>query len=155
MQKKKSRAKSATYGEEKGVAVIQPYKRRRAAPKARPVEKGNLRGDKGGRERKRQIKMKWLKIDYIKKHSRIDFDCEDDLLELYGNAAEETVLNICRRTQEDLIEEYGDVPDALRVASLMLVEVSYTNRAPVSAQSMSIVPYAFDMMVKPYVRLAD
>ena len=33
------------------MAVIQPYKRRRAAPKARPTEKGNLRGDKGGRER--------------------------------------------------------------------------------------------------------
>ena len=51
IQKKKSRAKSATYGEEKGVAVIQPYKRRRAAPKARPAEKGNLSRDKGGGER--------------------------------------------------------------------------------------------------------
>ena len=50
IQKKKSRAKSATCGE-KAMAVIQPYKRRRAAPKARPTEKGNLRGDKGGRER--------------------------------------------------------------------------------------------------------
>ena len=33
------------------MAVIQPYKRRRAAPKARPTEKGNLRGDKGGWKR--------------------------------------------------------------------------------------------------------
>ena len=35
----------------KAMAVIQPNKGRRAAPKARPTEKGNLRGDKIGRER--------------------------------------------------------------------------------------------------------
>ena len=40
--------------------------------------------------------MKWLKIDYIKQHSRIDYDCEDGLLELYGESAEETVLNVIR-----------------------------------------------------------
>ena len=38
--------------------------------------------------------MKWLTLDWIKQHSRIDFDCEDDLLELYGEAAEEAVLNV-------------------------------------------------------------
>ena len=31
--------------------------------------------------------MKWLTIEYIKQHSRIDYDCEDELLELYGEAA--------------------------------------------------------------------
>ena len=47
----KSHAGGAACGEEKGVAVIQPYKRRRAAPKARPAEKGNLRRNKGGGEK--------------------------------------------------------------------------------------------------------
>ena len=50
VQRKKSRDGGEACGE-KAMAVIQPYKRRRAAPKARPTEKGNLRGDKGGGER--------------------------------------------------------------------------------------------------------
>lgn len=31
--------------------------------------------------------MKYLEIDYIKQHSRTDFDCDDALLELYGESA--------------------------------------------------------------------
>ena len=62
VQRKKSHAGGEACGET-AMAVIQPYKRRRAAPearpaekphrapKARPTEKGNLRGDKGGGER--------------------------------------------------------------------------------------------------------
>ena len=99
--------------------------------------------------------MKWLTKDWIKKHSRIDFDCEDDLLELYGESAEDTVLNVIGRDYTGLIEHYGDVPKPLYVASLMLVEVSYTQRAPITQQNMYTVPYAFDMMVKPYMKLAS
>lgn len=40
--------------------------------------------------------MKWLTIEMIKTHSRIDFECEDDLLMLYADSAEQTVLNISR-----------------------------------------------------------
>ena len=35
--------------------------------------------------------MKYLSLEYIKQHSRIDYDCEDGLLEMYGDSAEETV----------------------------------------------------------------
>lgn len=97
--------------------------------------------------------MKWLTIDWIKQHSRIDFDCEDGLLELYGEDAEETVLNLCNRTMEDIIEQYGQVPKPLYVAALMLVEVDYTNRSPNSMQNMYQVGYSFDMKVKPYMKL--
>ena len=51
--------------------------------------------------------MKWLSIDYIKQHSRIDFDCEDSLLELYGESAEETVLDITQRTYDEIVEKWG------------------------------------------------
>ena len=99
--------------------------------------------------------MKWLTIEWIKAHSRIDFDCEDDLLELYGESAEDTVLNVIARDYTDVIETYGEVPKPLFVASLMLVDVSYTQRSPISQQNMYAVPYAFDMMVKPYMKLAS
>lgn len=97
--------------------------------------------------------MKWLTIEWIKSHSRIDFNDEDDLLEAYGESAEDTVLNIIGRSYSDVLELYGDVPKPLFVASLMLVEQSYTHRAPVSQTNMYTVPYAFDMMVKPYMKL--
>jgi uncharacterized phage protein (predicted DNA packaging) len=99
--------------------------------------------------------MKWLTLDWIKKHSRIDFDVEDDLLEEYGDDAEETVLNIIGRSYEELIETYGEVPRPLFVASLQLVELDYTNRSPNSMQNMYQVGYGFDSKVKPYMRLAS
>ena len=103
--------------------------------------------------------MKWLTIEYIKEHSRIDYDCEDAVLELYGEAAEDTVLNICMRTYEDIVAKFGTeekpMPAALIHASLMLVDLAYQHRSPISQQNMYTVPYAFDMLVKPYMRLAD
>ena len=99
--------------------------------------------------------MKWLTLDYIKAHSRIDFNCEDDLLTLYGESAEETVLNIVDRTYEDIIAINGEVPAPLYYAALMLVEVAYTQRAPISQTNLYTVPYTFDMIIKPYMKLSD
>lgn len=99
--------------------------------------------------------MKWLTLEWIKKHSRIDFDCEDELLEMYGVAAEDTVLNLIARSYTEVMEQWGEVPKPLFVAALMLVEVSYTQRAPITQTNLYTVPYAFDMMVKPYMRLAS
>ena len=99
--------------------------------------------------------MKFLTVEYIKEHSRIDYDCEDALLDLYGTAAEDTVLNICNRSYDSLIEEYGGVPAAIIQAALMLVDNGYANRTPASPQSLYAVPYSFDMLVKPYCVLHD
>ena len=103
--------------------------------------------------------MKWLTIDYIKQHSRIDFDCEDAVLQLYGEAAEETVMNIIGRNYDEIVEKFGTddkpVPAALIHASLMLVDLAYQQRSPISTQNMYTVPYAFDMLVKPYMKLTN
>ena len=98
--------------------------------------------------------MKWLTLDWIKKHSRIDFDCEDDLLELYGEAAEEAVLNIINRSYTEVMEYYGEVPKGLYVAALMQVEASYDHRSAVSLQNLYDVP-GFSIHVKPYMKLAS
>ena len=98
--------------------------------------------------------MKYLSLEYIKQHSRIDYDCEDGLLEAYGDSAEETVLNLLNRTYEDIVEVYGQVPAPIKHASLMLVDLSYNNRSPVSPQNMYQVPYTFDLLLKPYMKLA-
>jgi uncharacterized phage protein (predicted DNA packaging) len=103
--------------------------------------------------------MKWLTVEYIKQHSRIDYDCEDALLQLYGVAAEETVMNIIGRDYDDIVENFGTeempIPAAIIQATLILVDTSYMQRTAVSPQQMSPVPYAFDMLIKPYMRLAQ
>ena len=97
--------------------------------------------------------MAYIRLD--KEALRIDFDCEDDMLELYGEDAEDTILNIIRRSYEDLIETYGDVPRPLFVCALMLVEVDYNHRSPDSMNNLYEVPFAFAMKIKPYMRLAS
>ena len=97
--------------------------------------------------------MKFLTIDYITQHSRIDCTCEAELLTLYGNAAEETIFNYIGRTYDEIIAEYGSVPAPIKQAALMLVDTSYQYRSPINPNNVSLVPYTFDMLVKPYVKL--
>ena len=97
--------------------------------------------------------MKWLTINSIKQHSRIDYDCEDSVLELYGEAAEDTVLNVLNRSYDDIMEVYGRIPAPIVQASLLLVDTSFTQRSAVSPQQLYAVPYGFDILVKPYMKL--
>lgn len=99
--------------------------------------------------------MKYMKLDYVKMHSRIDYNDEDALLELYINSAEETVMNYIDRTYEEMQEYYGGVPEPVRLATMMLVDISYQQRSPISTQNFSAVPYGFEMLLKPYMRLSE
>ncbi len=100
--------------------------------------------------------MKFLTIERIKQQCRIepDFTLEDELLEEYGESAEETVLEYCNRTYENIVETYGKVPVNIRHAALLLVAQSYQHREAVSSQNLSVIPYGnIDMLLKPYMIL--
>ena len=100
--------------------------------------------------------MKYLTFEQIKQQLRLDDEqasMEHNLLEMYGESAEDTVLNILNTTMEDIIERHGRVPTPIRHATLMLVDNAYKERSPISPQNMSSVPYSFDLMLKPYMRL--
>ena len=101
--------------------------------------------------------MKWLTIEQIKAQCRIeqDFTAEDELLEMYGESAENTVLNLLNRDITDIYEQYGCIPRPLVHATLMLVDNAYKERSPISPQNMCVVPYTFDLMLKPYMRLTN
>ena len=106
--------------------------------------------------------MKWLTLDKIKEQCRIeeDFTMEDNLLKGYGTSAENTILKHLNRTYYDLTELYGEVDEEtpewsdIINASLMLVDVWYNHRCPLENLSMSIVPYTFELLIKPYMKLA-
>lgn len=103
--------------------------------------------------------MRFLTIEYIKKHSRIITDAEDDILEIYGESAEEIIAGCLNRgdTVEEmvssLVEQYGQVPWNILQAGLLLVDLSYMQRSPVNPQNMSVVPYTFDLLLKRYMIL--
>ena len=101
--------------------------------------------------------MKWLTLDEIKSQLRIeqDFDLENDKLTMYGDSAEAMVCEYTRRTYDDFIDNYGEIPAPIREASLLLVVASYEIGSPVSMQHMSPVAYGFDFKLKPYMRLSD
>ena len=51
------------------------------------------------------------------------------------------------------MDTYGEIPASIILASLQLVEVSYIHRSPITPTNMSLVPYTFDVLVKPYMIL--
>lgn len=102
--------------------------------------------------------MKFITFEQIKAQLRLDdeqAEMERDMLCDYGESAEETVLNTLNTTMEDIIEQYGRMPKPIVHATLMLVDNAYKERSPISPQNMSSVPYSFDLMLKPYMRLTS
>ena len=100
--------------------------------------------------------MKFLTFEQIKAQLRLD-DAqaaeEHDLLELYGEAAEDVVLDLIRRPLYNVMQVYGHVPKRLIQASLLIVAQSYQHREPAGSQNLSIIPYSLDMLLKPFMRL--
>lgn len=103
--------------------------------------------------------MKFLLLEYVKQHLRLDTDCEDSLLAMYADAAESTLANYLNRGKtaqemiDSLTEEYGEIPAPIYQAALELVDASYQHRSPSSPTQMYYVPYGFDALIKPYMNL--
>ena len=100
--------------------------------------------------------MEYLTVEYIKAHSRIDYNCEDDLIDLYGSAAESAVLDLLGRSLDDLKEANGGlVPPKVIVATLEITDILLSHRSPIDNISKSIIPYNYDMFLKPYIVLTS
>lgn len=97
--------------------------------------------------------MKYLTLELIHSHLRIDSDIEDTLLVMYAESAEDSVLNDIGRSYEEVVETYGAMPKPLMHATLLLVDLSYKQRGPIDSYHMSVVPYGYDRLVKPYIKL--
>ena len=99
--------------------------------------------------------LKWLTIDAIHAHCRIDFNCEDAELEQMGIAAEQAILDLTRRTYENFIDTYGRIPDPIFNASLLLVQSLYNNRdaAETTVYTSKESMYGLQFLVKNYMVL--
>ncbi len=97
--------------------------------------------------------LRWLSVDAIKTHSRIDFDCDVAELEQFGVAAEQAILDLTRRTYENFLDAYGRIPDPIFNASLLLVQNLYNNRDAADIQKKEAALYGFDLLLKNYMVL--
>ena len=103
---------------------------------------------------KKETSLRWLTVDAIKMHCRIDFDCEVAELEQFGVAAEQAILDLTRRTYENFIDTYGRIPDPIFNASLLLVQNLYNNRDAGDTQKKEAALYGFDLLLKNYMCLS-
>lgn len=101
--------------------------------------------------------MKYITFEQIKQQLRLDdeqAELERTRLEGMAMAAEEAVLAIMRRSLIDVILTYNGLPQRLVQVTLLLVDEWYQHRSPVEQGQLSPVPYAFDFMLKPMMRLS-
>lgn len=98
--------------------------------------------------------MRFLTIDLIKKHLNLDanFNNDNALLEMYGEAAEDMVENLVDDSLENIIAEQdsGSLPKPLLAAMLLLVGNLYLIRESVSQVNFQEVPNGLKMMIDLY-----
>ena len=105
--------------------------------------------------------------------SRVEESIEDSLITQYGIAAERQIIGDTRRSLDELcvrgyMEYHGtEVPEGitpgvawfpspLKVAILMFAAQLYRYREPViSGTIVACVPHSIEVLVKPYVKLAE
>ena len=97
--------------------------------------------------------LKWLNLDAIHQHCRIDFNCKDAELEQMAMTAEQAILDLTRRTFENFIDTYGRIPDPIFNASLLLVQSLYKNRDAEEQRDSNEIAFGFSFMVKNYMVL--
>ena len=97
--------------------------------------------------------LKWLNLDAIHQHCRIDFNCEDAELEQMAMTAEQAILDLTRRTYENFIDTYGRIPDPIFNASLLLVQSLYNTRDAEEQRDSKEIAFGFSFMVKNYMVL--
>lgn len=96
--------------------------------------------------------MKFLTLEYIKSHSRICGDCENEKLMSIGAAAEEAVLNYLDRTVAELEEmNGGELPESVMLAASMMADYYYEN--PSMTANDKAVTDATGCLLLPYIKL--
>ena len=104
----------------------------------------------------RTYTLHWVTLEDIKDQLRIEHDntSEDKVLTRYGATAEKFILRYIQRTEEELkamnTEDHTQVPEDIVSATLMLCDLYYQYRGPVSMQNLYLIDYGFDALVMPF-----
>lgn len=86
-----------------------------------------------------------LPIELIRKHLRLDYEDEDDLIDLYAESALAWALWFCDNPK---FVEINDFPASFKAALLLLIGHSYANREAVIVGTTSAeVPLAVESLL--------
>lgn len=93
----------------------------------------------------------------LKKHCRIDYDTDDDLLARYYDTARAKIIQDTGRTEDELTAANGgEFPPQLEMAVWLLTDHWYDDdRAGTSSTQKHVVPYSITALVRPFVKLSD
>lgn len=103
--------------------------------------------------------MTIITLDELKAHLRIDDDLENDVLEIYGTAAEEYVLGYVHRSSDELTAlnlEYTGVeefPSSVKTAMLMYAGNLYKNREATTNQTNNVVALGMESLLRKWTAL--
>lgn len=122
--------------------------------------------------------LKIITLEELKEQTRVDFDDEDNSLELFGAASEDLVIGMTKRSLKELNmigwqernegeviedeEEKAEItannknfPNRLRLAIRMIAAHFFRNHENVSSVNQASVPYTLGVLVKPYIKLSN
>ena len=86
-----------------------------------------------------------LPIELIRKHLRLDYEDEDDLIDLYAESALAWALWFC---DNPILVEVDDFPASFKAALLLLIGHSYANREAVVIGTITAeVPMAVESLL--------
>jgi uncharacterized phage protein (predicted DNA packaging) len=86
-----------------------------------------------------------LPIELIRKHLRLDYEDEDDLIDLYAESALAWALWFCDNPN---LLEINDFPASFKAALLLLIGHSYANREAVVVGTITAeVPMAVESLL--------
>lgn len=91
-------------------------------------------------------------LTYLKKHLRIEDNDENELLTSYASAAQDVILKFINQTEDELYDEYGQIPPAIKNAVCMMAGSMYRDREATTTMGISINP-VMAAMVKPYKKI--
>lgn len=98
--------------------------------------------------------MRYLTIADLKKHLNIETNEDDTYIETIGTAAEQAVENYLQRPLNEY-EQGGFLPEAIRHGIRLLVGTFYANREAVSFGSPTVIPFAIEALLNPYINYAS
>lgn len=93
-----------------------------------------------------------IDLTYAKKHLKITHNNLDDVLTDNIKACEEIVLKFLNQQEDDLFDEYGQIPHAIKNAVSMLVGSMIEHPESMLTVGVNINPMAMAML-KPYKKI--
>lgn len=103
-----------------------------------------------------QVKeAQWITVEMMRKNARVDDPGEDVDLMLCAAAAEESVLNYCHTSWEEVMDTYGVVPAVIAKAMLAVAVGMYEMPAGVDGRQQYVAPFGVLCSLEAYKRLSD